>query len=269
MKLTLLVLALTLAANPATIAQTGDGFAHSSPRLYELYSWPQSNGIWNFCLLPSPSGVNIPVETIFNKKLRITGIGQLERKLSLLPTGARIIWLPGLTSGQTPNKESSKLALPPTETVEKVKLYATQHGIQMEVPKPSPLTPLSEDFVTDLTYVHVTTTAGGCNHRIFSHTGTRQLNIQTASSHTSAKLACQNPLRDRRIADGRSAIFCREPFDPSFINIKTRRTVSVFLRNSDNGVVRDAPVSVARCSRQNKRVTVLIPRSQKRVNKRV
>jgi len=115
-----------------------DGFARPSPQLYELYSWPGASGIWNFCLLPSPSGVNIRAETIFNKKFRIAGIDQLERGLSLLPTGARVIWLPRLTAGQTPTKESSKLALPSLETVEKVKSYAHQLGIEVEIPSSTP-----------------------------------------------------------------------------------------------------------------------------------
>jgi len=104
MKSTLIVLSLILAAISLSVTQAPDD---PSPRLYELYSWPQSNGIWNFCLLPSPSGVNIPVEIIFDKKFRITGTDQLERKMSLLPIGTRIIWMNGITAGQTPTKESS------------------------------------------------------------------------------------------------------------------------------------------------------------------
>ena len=134
---TLVMLALILAAIPPSAAQTSDGFAHPSPRLYELYSWRQSNGIWNFCLLPSPSGVNIPVETIFSKKFRITGIDQLERKISLLPTGMRIILMNGITADQTPTRESSKLAVPPSHTVEQVKRYAEQHHVQVRVPSQS------------------------------------------------------------------------------------------------------------------------------------
>ena len=138
MKRTLTVLALILVALLPSVAQTPEDFAQPQPRLYELYSWPESRRIWNFCLLTSPSGVNISVEAIFNKKFRITGIDQLERKLSLLPSGTRIIWLPGLTAGQTPNKESSNLALPPSQTVERVKCYAGQRGIQVDVPSSTP-----------------------------------------------------------------------------------------------------------------------------------
>jgi len=96
---------VNFAAIPLGVAQAPNGFAQPSPRLYELYSWPQSGGTWNFCLLPSPSGVTIPVEVIFNKKSRLTGTDQLERKISLLPTGTRIIWMNGITAGQTPTKE--------------------------------------------------------------------------------------------------------------------------------------------------------------------
>jgi len=84
-------------------------------------------------LLPSPSGINIPVEAIFDKTSRVAGIKELQRKLSLLPAGTRIIWLSGLTSGQIPKKQSRKLALPPWQTVENVKRYARQLRIQVEI----------------------------------------------------------------------------------------------------------------------------------------
>ena len=138
MKSTLLMVALTFVAIPLGVAQNPDGFAQPTPRLYELYSWPQSSHVWNFCLLPSPSGVNIPVETIFNKKLRLTGVDQLTQKISLLPTGTTILWMRGITSGQTPTAESKKLALPPVETVEQVKRYAEGRGVHVQVPSSSP-----------------------------------------------------------------------------------------------------------------------------------
>jgi hypothetical protein len=133
MKSTLLIVALTVAATVSGIA-----FAHPSPPSYELYSWPQTNGIWNFCLLPSPSGVNIPIETIFNKKSRLTGIDQLKQKIPRLPTDTTILWMNGITSGQPPTAESQKLALPPAETVEEVKRYAEKRGIHVQVPNSSP-----------------------------------------------------------------------------------------------------------------------------------
>jgi len=138
MKSTLIVLSLVLAAISFSVAQTPDGFSHPAPRQYELYSWPQSSNVWNFCLLPSPSGVNIPVEAIFNKKLRLIGVDQLKQKISLLPTGTTILWMNGITSGQTPTADSKKLALPPVETVEQVKSYAEGRGVHVQVPTSSP-----------------------------------------------------------------------------------------------------------------------------------
>jgi len=130
--------ALVVTAILPGIAQNPDAFAYPSPPSYELYSWPQTNGMWRFCLLPSPSGVNIPIETIFNKKFRLTGADQLKQKISLLPTNTTILWMNGITSGQTPSAESKKLALPPAEMVEQVKRYAGKRGIHVQVPNPSP-----------------------------------------------------------------------------------------------------------------------------------
>ena len=136
MRSTLLVVALTLAGIHFSVAQTPGGSPTYS--LYELYSWPQSNGVWNFCLLPSPSGVNIRAETIFDKKVRLTGLPQLRRKISELPTGTKIIWMNGVAAGETHTPESRKLALPPMQTVEQVKQYAGAHGVQMEISSQSP-----------------------------------------------------------------------------------------------------------------------------------
>src|ERR1700679_2778869 len=96
--LLVLVLALTLATIPGSVAQTPADSTHLPPQLYELYSWPQLNGMWNFCLLPSPSGVNIRAETIFDKKVRLTGVAQLEHRVAELPAGTRIIWMNGRKS---------------------------------------------------------------------------------------------------------------------------------------------------------------------------
>jgi hypothetical protein len=134
MKSTLLIAALLVTAILPGIAQNPD----ASPPSYELYSWAQVNGMWSFCLLPSPSGVNIPIETIFNKKFRLTGPDQLKQKISLLPTNTTILWMNGIASGQTPTAESKKLALPSAEIVEQVKRYAEKRGIHVQVPNPSP-----------------------------------------------------------------------------------------------------------------------------------
>src|SRR5437667_8861461 len=55
------------------------------PMGYELYSWKQSNGRWNFSLLPSPSGVNVTAEEVFDKKFLLSGTKELKRKISDLP----------------------------------------------------------------------------------------------------------------------------------------------------------------------------------------
>jgi hypothetical protein len=87
--------------------------------------------------LGSCGTLNIPVDTIFNKKFRLTGVDELKRKISLLPTGTTILWMNGITSSQAPTPESKKLALPPVETVEQVKRYAEARGVHLQVPSSS------------------------------------------------------------------------------------------------------------------------------------
>jgi hypothetical protein len=81
-----------LTTHPALVAIPSASPKDQTARLYELYSWQESTGIWNFCLLPSPSGVNIPARVIFDKKLRLIGLDQLKRRVSQLPDGASVIW---------------------------------------------------------------------------------------------------------------------------------------------------------------------------------
>jgi hypothetical protein len=138
MKSTLLLIALTLLAIPTSSTQSSNGLAQSTFRSYELYSWPQSKGIWNFCMLPSPSGVNISIESIFDTKVRLSGVGQLKGKISELPSGTTIYWMAGTTSGETPTPESRKLALPPPKTFTQVKRFAAARGVQIFVLSPNP-----------------------------------------------------------------------------------------------------------------------------------
>ena len=135
MKSALLLISLALVAiSPGVVPQARDVSGQlPPPSLYELYSWPQAGGGWDFSLLASPSGVNIPAESIFNKKVRLNGVTQLERRISRLPKGAGIIWISGIMPREAQTSQTRRLALPPTETVEQVKHYAEAHGIQIDI----------------------------------------------------------------------------------------------------------------------------------------
>ena len=133
MKSTLSLVVLIVAAVSFNVART-NGFAHRTPQLYELYSWQQTSGNWNFRLLPSPSGVNTPAEAVFNKKFRLIGLDALRRKISELPAGAKILWTNRIVSGASPQPADSKnLAFPPENIIEQVKRYARANGVEVGI----------------------------------------------------------------------------------------------------------------------------------------
>lgn len=109
------------------------------PTLYELYSWRDDpNGTWNFCLLPSPSGVYTPAEAVFSKKFLLRGMNDLKREISKLPTGARIYWFDRILPETAANaKESQRLSYPPQRVIDEVQRYAETHHVQVEVMRAS------------------------------------------------------------------------------------------------------------------------------------
>jgi hypothetical protein len=115
------VLSVVLACTAIAFC-SGQGRNESLPnpsRAYELYSWEEPKGNWNFCLLPSPSGVNLRAEDIFNKTVLVRGVIALNRRMSILPVGATIFWLDRILAETARKpKESEKLTYPPASIIE-------------------------------------------------------------------------------------------------------------------------------------------------------
>jgi hypothetical protein len=103
------------------------------PMGYELYSWQEPNGSWSFSVLPSPSGVNIPAQEVFNKKSLLRGVKELKRKVSRLPEGATIYWLNRLSGTDQNANQSHKLSYPPQTTMQDIQHYAEARKIKVEM----------------------------------------------------------------------------------------------------------------------------------------
>jgi hypothetical protein len=130
MKQTLLIV-ITCAAMNLYASQQRPSSA--VPMGYELYSWQQPNGSWSFSVLPSPSGVNVSAQEVFNKKFLLSGVKELKRKISGLPAGATIYW-PNRIAGANQNaKEGDKLSYPPSETIQDIQHYAEARKIKVEM----------------------------------------------------------------------------------------------------------------------------------------
>jgi len=100
---------------------------------YELHSWQQSNGRWNFSLLPSPSGVNVTTDEVFDKKFLLSGTKELKRKISDLPPDATIYWLNRTSATEQQRNEVKKLRYPSTKVVQDIRNYAAAHKIKVEL----------------------------------------------------------------------------------------------------------------------------------------
>ncbi len=103
-------------------------------RGYELYSWEAPKGVWNFSLLPSPSGVNLRAEDVFNKTVLVRGVSALNQRISKLPVGATIFWLDRILPETAPKtKKSERLTYPPTNIIEQVRRYADTRHVEVQV----------------------------------------------------------------------------------------------------------------------------------------
>jgi hypothetical protein len=105
----------------------------SGQEAYELYSWQETHGRWNFCVLPSPSGVNLSAEQVFNKKNLLNGVEELKHKLSTLRMGATIYWLDRILGTSQAAEESPRLKYPPFQMTQDIRHYCARRKIKVEM----------------------------------------------------------------------------------------------------------------------------------------
>ncbi len=126
--LAFLVVCLSGSQNPADLQMA-----------YDLYSWPNSHGGWNFSVLPDSDAEN-NVELVFDKEKILRGTAELKRRISTLPSGAEIHWLDRIPSGTGPKAKGSEgLSYPPPTIIKRVREYARKRGIKVELLGSSPL----------------------------------------------------------------------------------------------------------------------------------
>lgn len=100
---------------------------------YELYSWENPSGAWNFSLLYMTDRQKTP-EEVLNKKTALHGIEQLKKAMSKLPRQSILEWFDRLTLKGVKLKGSEQLKYPPKEMISEVKRYAQAHAIKISGP---------------------------------------------------------------------------------------------------------------------------------------
>jgi hypothetical protein len=110
------------------------GMGQVSPwKAYELYSWQGVDGGWNFCMLPSPSGVNVTAKQVFGSKRIIRGVSELRRRIATLSPETTVFWLDRFTDTGQKSGQGGTLTYPTSEVVMEVKRQAESHKIKLEV----------------------------------------------------------------------------------------------------------------------------------------
>jgi len=126
-----LVVLVFLVASPS-VAQVRDPFK-PAPKGYELYSWPDSKGGWNFCILYGTNREKV-TEEVFSEKTLLRGLDQLKREIRDLPAGAQVFWVSRIPSGTGPRaKGSESLTYPPQNIRDEVIACAKKHHIHIDV----------------------------------------------------------------------------------------------------------------------------------------
>lgn len=106
---------------------------------YELYSW-QVGGEWYFTLVTGTDRLKTYQEVTIGRKdvaddwveLSVRGIHDLEASLAQLPAGTEVTWL-GPRGLKQRGLKPGNLALPPRSTLQDVRSFCAQAGIELEV----------------------------------------------------------------------------------------------------------------------------------------
>ena len=120
--LVLLALAVVLGGCRREETQTPPPTLARSMKGYELYSWYKAGG-WQFALVVGTNRVKT-YDEIAARDVCVEGIEALTDEVARLPAGEQVFWSAGRVPGTT---------LPPAQTVDAVRTFCQQHGIQLEV----------------------------------------------------------------------------------------------------------------------------------------
>ncbi len=129
MKVLVALLAFFTFATIFSPAQTSQKRQRKVLPAYELYSWQQSDGTWNFSVLPSPSGIPLRSEQIVDSKRKLRGLDQLKASLSKLPSGTLILWP---HQPEDAAKQNVRFQHPPKEIMDELGAYAKAKGLKID-----------------------------------------------------------------------------------------------------------------------------------------
>jgi len=97
--------------------------------LYEMCSWPEAEGGWNFRVMEGSPDFGWVPDAIFDTKFILHGIDQLKRKISELPPGSEVNWFDHTVQDHMTGTEA--LVYPPDDLIDEIVSYAGKRGIKI------------------------------------------------------------------------------------------------------------------------------------------
>lgn len=112
--------------------------------LFELYSWPGQSGDpasprhWDFSILINTSATK-QASSIFGPRAVVSGLDSLGARLDLLPPNSEVLWIEAIHEVRLQGNDTvrgqvlkgmERLALPPTEVVDRVRHMVRARGLR-------------------------------------------------------------------------------------------------------------------------------------------
>jgi hypothetical protein len=138
--LSLLILTLSL-TGLAACSTASHGPLPKSMKGYELYSW-QKESQWRFTLVTGTNRNKNLEEIVSGEEntgadgwvnLRVVGVEAVKDLLNRIPTGEWVTWLGGERVITPAQPADIKIEFPPADTINRIKEYAEQHGLELQI----------------------------------------------------------------------------------------------------------------------------------------
>jgi hypothetical protein len=112
---------------------------HPAPeqvQAFELYSWQDAKGEWDFSLFPAIISAGLSPGVIFRKDMTLKGPAALEQAMAKLPAGSVIYWLDHTLGIYKDAKESELLKYPSAEMIAEIRRYCESKQFKLVVEPP-------------------------------------------------------------------------------------------------------------------------------------
>jgi hypothetical protein len=102
-------------------------------KTFELYSWLDAKGQWNFSLFPAISSAGLAPAVVMRKESTLNGPERIKKAIAKLPAGSEILWLDRTEGMWKGAKGSERLKYPPAESITEIRRFCESRQFKLLV----------------------------------------------------------------------------------------------------------------------------------------